>query len=236
MKIGLFQYQSHGGDISKNIGGHLHWVEKAVSYGADIVVFPELSITGYEPSLAKTLALEVNDTRLSHLQSSADKNKIIIGIGAPIKESQDIYIGMILFHPNEERQIYYKKYLHEDEEPFFKCGKESTPLIRNTQISLAICYELSVPEHRARVIDLNTEIYIASVAKTKEGVKSASKRLAEIARSNSIPTLMCNSTGPSEGFIGAGQSAIWDRNGELMTQLDATTEDMIVYDSTLKTH
>ncbi len=55
---------------------------------------------------------------------------------------------MVLFQSHKARQTYSKKYLHPDEEDFFISGQSSTGLIVNkTNIALAICYELSVPEH-----------------------------------------------------------------------------------------
>ena len=42
---------------------------------------------------------------------------------------------------------------------------------------------------------------------------------------------MANSIGPSDDFVGAGQSAVWNRQGTLMAQLDAMNEGLLIYDA-----
>jgi predicted amidohydrolase len=49
------------GDIQRNIEHHKNFIALAGSYGVDTVIFPELSLTGYEPALAKALATHTDD-------------------------------------------------------------------------------------------------------------------------------------------------------------------------------
>jgi predicted amidohydrolase len=58
MKIGKAQIELTKGDIEKNIEIHKRWIKRAVAENADLVAFPELSLTGYEPALAGELAME----------------------------------------------------------------------------------------------------------------------------------------------------------------------------------
>jgi predicted amidohydrolase len=71
-----------------------------------------------------------------------------IGVGTPTKNNKGICISMVLFQPHKARQTYSKKYLHAEEEEFFISGESSAGLPGyKPNIALAICYELSVPEH-----------------------------------------------------------------------------------------
>ena len=88
----------------------------ALANGAEIVIFPELSLTGYEPELASDLATTADDHRLELFQQIADSRQITVGVGLPIKNSNGIAIGMPLIQPRQPRQIYAKQYLHADEE------------------------------------------------------------------------------------------------------------------------
>jgi predicted amidohydrolase len=97
MKICVAQTRSIRGDIQRNIDRHTKIIDLALTNGADTVVFPELSITGYEPKLAKELAIYPNDRRFDDFQKIADINRIAIGVGVPIKNNAGICIGMILF-------------------------------------------------------------------------------------------------------------------------------------------
>ncbi len=74
-------------------------------------------------------------------------------------------------------------------------------------------------------------IYLASVAKDREGVEKASERLATIARQKSMLVLMANGIGPCDNFVGAGQSAIWTNTGLLAGQLDDTHEGILLIDT-----
>ena len=62
MKVGIAQARPITADISRNIQQHKTLIAQAVSSGADILIFPELSLTGYEPTLAHTLAVDPDDT------------------------------------------------------------------------------------------------------------------------------------------------------------------------------
>ncbi|MFK7978556.1 MAG: hypothetical protein AB8G86_01120 [Saprospiraceae bacterium] len=61
-------------------------------------------------------------------------------------------------------------------------GRNEDLLIRGTKIALAICYEISVPKHIAAATKNGAKIYLASVAKTQEGVQQAAERLSLIAK------------------------------------------------------
>src|ERR1051326_7458716 len=97
MKICVVQTRPVKGDIARNIVQHKKFIDSAIANGADIVIFPELSITGYEPTLAHKLATVENDRRFDVFQKIADTGNITIGIGVPTKHPPGIYISMVLF-------------------------------------------------------------------------------------------------------------------------------------------
>ncbi|MEQ1587878.1 MAG: carbon-nitrogen hydrolase family protein [Cyclobacteriaceae bacterium] len=123
MKICVAQTKAVTGDILRNIENHKKVIELAVSFGTEVVIFPELSLTGYEPTLAKELASSQDDPRLDEFQIISDTNAVTIGVGMPTKSHTGICISMILFQPKQPRQMYSKKYLHPDEEAFFVANK-----------------------------------------------------------------------------------------------------------------
>ncbi len=234
MKITLAQIKPIKGKIAANIIQHKKWIHLAIANQADLIIFPELSITGYEPTLAANLAISPSDSRFADFQELSNQHAIIIGIGAPIQKEQGINIGLLLFHPNQPRQIYAKKYLHVDELPFFVEGKNEEVLIRGTDIALAICYELSVAKHAISAAKNGAKMYIASVAKTESGVLHSEKRLSKIANDYSMPTLMVNCFGYFDDFESVGQSAAWDKEGKLLKQLESRKEGLLIYDTSDK--
>src|SRR5689334_22837481 len=141
MKICVAQARPVKGDIPANIEHHIRLVRLATSNQAGLVIFPELSLTGYEPKLAKELATTADDARFGIFQKISDVEQIAIGVGMPIKNGSGALIGMILFQPNIPVQTYYKQYLHSDEYPYFIAGiKQEAIWDKHNKIALAICY------------------------------------------------------------------------------------------------
>lgn len=232
MKICVAQTRPIKGDIQSNIDNHKKIIDLAVSNGADTVIFPELSITGYEPELAKELATNQDDSRFDDFQRIADAKQMTIGVGVPTKNSAGVCISMILFQPHQARQTYSKKYIHPDEEEFFIGGQSSIGLIGGkTNIAIAICYELSVPEHSENAFKGGAEIYIASVAKSVSGVEKAFKSLSEIACNYSMMVLMSNCLGRCDNFESGGKTSVWNNKGLLIGQLNDTDEGIIIIDT-----
>lgn len=231
MKLGVAQTRPVKGAIQENIETHKKLIDRAVLQGVDLLIFPELSITGYEPTLASELATQPDDHRFDVFQTISDARQLTIGIGAPIKSDTGICITMVIFQPHQPRQTYSKQYLHADEEPYFVSGTGTVDRLGpDATIALAICYELSVPEHSARASQQGAKIYMASVAKTAMGIEKAYQSLSDIARTYSMTVLMANSVGPSDDFVSAGKTAIWNPNGELVGQLNETDEGILMID------
>jgi predicted amidohydrolase len=232
MKICLAQTRPLKGDVKGNIENHKKLIDIAASHEADVIIFPELSLTGYEPRLAKELAINHDDPLLDDLQKISDKNMATIGVGAPTKNNDRLRISMIIFQPGQPRKVYSKKYLHSDEDPFFVSGDNLQGLkIKGVHTALAICYELSIAEHTENALKGGAQIYIASVAKHLSGVEKSEQILSDIAKKNSIPVFMSNSVGPSDDFVGAGKTAAWNEKGQLVAQLDDSHEGLLIYDT-----
>lgn len=232
MKICVAQTEAERGNIQRNIENHLEWIELAITEKSDLILFPELSLTGYEPVLAKELATQQNDARLEQFQEISDANQITIGIGLPTISDAGILISMILFDPGQGRKIYSKQKLHLDERPYFVQDNHQIILtIKSKKIAPAICYESLQPEHAESAHRLGAEIYIASVAKSQKGVEKAFRHFPKIAKKFSMPVLMSNSIGFCDNFQSVGQSAIWNNQGELLKKLDSDKEGLLLVDT-----
>lgn len=232
MKICVAQTKPEKGNIKYNIENHLGWIELAVAEKSDLIIFPELSLTGYEPELAKELATDQKDSRLDKFQKISDSNAITIGIGLPTKSNSGIFISMVIFQPNRDRKIYSKQKLHLDELPYFIQGNEQIMLnIKNKRIAPAICYESLQPEHSEKANRLGAELYLASVAKSQNGIEKAFAHYPKIAKKYSMPVLMANSVGFCDNFLSVGQSAIWDNKGNLLKKLENDKEGLLLFET-----
>jgi predicted amidohydrolase len=235
MKICVAQTRPVTGDIKANIDNHKKLIALAVSHDADIIIFPELSLTGYEPTLAKKLAANPSEARFDEFQTISDDRKITIGVGVPTKSTTGLHISMMIFQPHQPRKVYSKKYLHPDEDEFFVSGLNVTNLkVNNADIALAICYEISIAEHTATVLSMGAKIYIASVAKFARGMEKAKAELSNTAKENKVIVLLSNCVGLCDGNECAGQSAIWNSQGVIVGQLDHLSEGILMIDDGTK--
>jgi predicted amidohydrolase len=235
MRIAVSQTEAIKGNIEKNIENHLMLIKHAIQNNADMVVFPELSLTGYEPELAESLATSQEDERLDEMQSLSDKNRITIGVGLPTRKERNIFVSMIIFQPHKERITYSKQYLFPPEKSIFTAGR--TPLVLNIEtevISPAICYEASNEAHCEFACQNNATIYIASVLSSTGGIDAELKRLSDIAKNKNMVTFMANYVGNSGGYECAGKSSVWNTNGELIGQLGDKEEGLIIFDTKSK--
>lgn len=121
MKICIAQTHSVKGKISQNIQDHLSIIERAITIKADLIVFPELSITNYEPKLAKALATNIENDMFTPFQTVSNQNNITIDVGMPTNVNDGVQISMLIFKPHEKRSVYSKQILHNDKIPYFVC-------------------------------------------------------------------------------------------------------------------
>lgn len=232
MKICAAQIKPFKGDIEKNISFHLEMIERAISFRADAIFFPELSLTGYEPDLAKKLATNQDDPRLNVFREICNRKQIVIGAGLPTQAESGMHISMIIFQPGSATQTYSKQHLHADELPFFTEGKKQVFIqTGNLNITPAICYESLLYEHAENAAAQGANFYIASVAKSIGGLQRAYAHYPKIARKFSIPVLMTNAIGFCDNFESAGKSAAWNRDGILLAELGQREEGLVTFDT-----
>ncbi|ANI03458.1 acyltransferase [Pseudomonas putida SJTE-1] len=232
MKLCAVQLASLKGDLPGNLQRHLVCIEQAAALGAELVVFPELSLTGYEPSVARQSALPVTSARLDPLQAACDRLGITVAVGLPLPTPDGIRIGMPVFCPDAPRQAYAKQRLHDDELPYFTPGHQALLLeVGEHRVAPAICYESMFMAHAAVARERGADLYLVSVAKTAKGIREGYAHYPEVARELGMPVLMANCVGPADTFIGAGGSAAWDSQGHLLASLDHHSEGLIVLDT-----
>ncbi|WP_223506461.1 carbon-nitrogen hydrolase family protein [Pseudomonas sp. GL-RE-29] len=231
MKLIAAQILPVPGEYEKNIAKHIDAIHLAARQGADLVLFPELSLTGYEPRLVEGLAVHPSDSRFDEFQRLSDRYGMLIAVGAPTKGSKGTEISMISFQPGLERMSYSKQHLHSDELPFFTAGTRRLVLSQAGYVlAPAICYESLQPSHAEEAAESGAQVYLASVAKSERGTASANSHYPMIAKKHSMTVVMANCVGAADDFVAAGCSSIWNSHGEIVCSADAVNEALVAYD------
>ena len=233
MILAAAQTKPTRGNIEANLKDHYRLIELAVQNGAQLIAFPEMSITGYERENAQKLAFKKDDSRLDHLKQLASKNNIIIIAGAPIQIEDQMFIGEFVIAPDNSVSIYTKQFLHEGEDEFFQPSFDYNPMItiEDQKISFAICADIDNPLHPENACKRATDIYIASIFFTPNGIPNAYRDLQSYAAKHKMNVLMSNFSGESWGYPSAGQSAFWNNKGELVAQMNDSDSGLLLVEN-----
>lgn len=228
--IAAAQTSSVTGDIAANAARHVKLAELAAGNGIDVVVFPELSLTGYLPNIAAEVAIEAGDDKLEPLRMAARKFNVSIHAGCPIaSHERRPYIGTFVIATNGEIEAYRKRFVHADEDTFFVSGEQTVVCkAGEMRIGVAICADIHNETHPADVSKANADIYAAGVAITPTGIERAHIAMAEYAARYRFLTVMSNYSESTGGYEIGGQSAVWDTDGKLLAKAEVNNKCLVV--------
>lgn len=229
-RIAVTQFNPISGDVESNINKHIALIKLAINESVDVIIFPELSLTGYELYLSKKLGFARKDKRLSVFQNLSDKYKIIIIVGAPIlNEVGDVKIGLFIIRPYTTTTYYSKMHLHEGETKFFSPGKREIILdCKGTFIGLAICADITKDTHPYNLVSKGASIYLCSMLITSNGYDEDTKILRDYAIKHKLVVAMANFSEDTGGWKATGKSAIWNSNGDLIAKATENVDSIVV--------
>lgn len=225
------QYCSVAGDLNANIDRHAQLMRLAAQHSVAFLLFPELSLTGYEPSLARDLALSADSERLQPLRELARQSGMTTVVGLPLRQpdQQEIFIGALVFAADGSQTVYTKQHLHPGEDAVFSAGQGGPLLsIGCEQIALAVCADFSHASHAQAAARAGASVYAASVLISDNGYPRDSALLMGYAREHSLGVLMANHGGPSGGWDCAGRSAFWSPQGQRVVSAAGTGDCLVI--------
>ena len=143
IRVGLGQLAPRLGDVEANLEIHRQWIAQARQRDVDLLVFPELGLTGYLlQDLNTEVAMRRDDERLAGLASDCADMSVICGF---VERSQDeqLFIAAALLEGGEVRYVYRKSYLPNyglfDEKRFFGQGTQVRAVDSRLGVRLGLC-------------------------------------------------------------------------------------------------
>lgn len=245
MKIALAQINSILGNLEKNIEIHVNYCEEAISKKADLIVFPELSLTGYS---LKDLNLEVAvntslSKKLDKLKELSKKLDIICGF-VEESDSYALYNSSAYFSEGKivhtHRKIYPPTYSLFEEFRYFSAGKKCDSFdTRFGKAGMLVCedmWHLSLPYTLA--MKGAKIIYGIAASPTRMGVNTTEFKNYEInseqhrtfARLLSLYFVFTNRVGYEDGVNFWGGSEIVDPFGNIIAAGKIFDEELILAD------
>lgn len=231
LTLAAAQSISIAGDVQANIGRHLAFMRAAAEHGVQLLVFPELSLTGYEPSSAAELAIAPQDAMLAPLREMARELRLTAVVGMPIRLTPEsgVSIGALVLGADGSLAVYTKKHLHPGEEAAFVAGQGGAALEwGDDRIALAVCADFSHASHPRQAAEVGATVYAAGVLISEGGYAADSALLQGYAAEHGLLVLMANHGGPSGGWACAGRSAIWATDGSVLAAAPGVGDALVI--------
>lgn len=228
--IAAAQLQSVQGNIEANLLTHKRYIDAAAENNVDFVIFPELSLTGYEPKLADRLKLTLDDARLDLFKKTAREHGMTIAVGVPMLSSEDVKpnIASFIFGP-DTCDVYAKQYLHPGEEAYFSSGNRGCAIdVHGITIGMAICADIAHPAHAQNAAENGSMLYAAGVFITENGYNTDTTFLQQYAQRHHMAVIMANYSSSTYRLQSAGKSAIWNEKGERIAGAKGVEDALVI--------
>jgi NAD+ synthase (glutamine-hydrolysing) len=237
MRLALAQINSVVGDLDGNRDRVLERLDEARDADSDLVLFPELVVTGYPPEDLLLRPGFVRAARRSVDEIAKATRGITALLGAPHLDA-DLYNACYVLADGEIRCVYRKRYLPNygvfDEDRYFAPGRDLF-LLRFGEVLVGptICEDLWQPGPPATDLALAGAQLIANISASPFHVGKDREReemLRVRARDNSSFVALCNAVGGQDELIFDGHSVVIDDEGEVIARAPGFEEELLVVD------
>lgn len=229
--IAAAQFSTMSGSLPSNVAAHAAFIARAAALGVDILVFPELSLCGYELPSLKYWVHDLSIASLSGLAEAAGAHGVTVVAGAPqLGASGEIHISSIVFPADGQPWAYGKRHLHPGEEQYVSPSNLPPATLRHGSdvCALAICAETAHDSHAQAAAAAGASVYLASVLVSEAGYAVDAGRLRHRALQYDFGVLMANHGGPTGRYASAGRSAFWAPGGKLQAVAPLTGSALVV--------
>jgi NAD+ synthase (glutamine-hydrolysing) len=238
LRVAAAQLNLVVGDLDGNVGRILDAYERAEDAGADLVLFPELAVTGYPPEdllLRPAFVAQAVDA-VEKLASRTGRCAAIVGFPEP---GRDLANAAAVLANGKLHGVYRKHHLPNyavfDEQRYFAPGEEFGPLfvVGGVKVSVSICEDAWSPNGpiltqaaggAELVANINASPYYASRWRERETM------LATRAADASVPIVYANLVGGQDELVFDGASVVFDERGHLVARARQFEEDLLVVD------
>jgi predicted amidohydrolase len=208
-------------DVAVNAATHAAAVRSA---GARVVVFPELSLTGYELDAP---AITPDDPRLSPIIGACAEARSLALVGAPVDGEAGLsHIAMLAVEGTGVSVAYHKVWVSTTESTRFAPGSGPAVLeVDGWRLGLAICRDTGIPRHRSDTVALRIDVYVAGTLMFPNEKAIQDERAHRIATDHRVWVAVASFAGSAGGGYAetAGCSGIWSPDGLVVAQAGPET-------------
>jgi NAD+ synthase (glutamine-hydrolysing) len=237
MRLALAQINTVVGDLEGNRRCILERLDEAKAGGADLVLFPELAVTGYpaEDLLLRPGFIRAAERSLAEIARAA--RGIVALVGTPHFD-RDLHNACAVCAGGEVKAIYRKRYLPNygvfDEHRYFAPGRDLLLLeFGNVLIGPTVCEDIWQPGPPATDLALAGAQLIANISASPFHVGKDREReqmLATRARDNVCFVAFVNSVGGQDELVFDGHSVVLDDEGQVLARAPGFEEALLFVD------
>lgn len=219
MAVAAVQPVSVLGDVAANAVAHAEVVRDARSR---LVVFPELSLTGYTLDVPP---LSTADAALGPIVDACREADSVALAGAPVEDRDGRrYIATLAIDSDGVVVAYRKVWLGDAEARCYQPGRErGVWSVDGWRIGLGICKDTGVRAHIEDIASAGVDLYVAGVVHRPDEIEVQDARGARIARRAGAWVAFASFAGATGGGYDqtAGQSCIWSADGSVVARAGA---------------
>ena len=235
LKIAAVCMHAIPGDISLNLNKIESMSREAFSNGADVVCFPELSVTGYIQQFPEHVyCREEMEKIVERLVWMARDAKIVLMAGViDVADEGNPYITQIIAGPDGLIGTYRKTHLGPTETTNYRPGQKIEVFKRgNTVFGVQLCYEGHFPEISTQMALMGADMVFIPHASPRgapeEKLQSWMRHLPARAFDNGIYVIACNQVGSFEdGLRFPGVAVVFGPDGRVLAQYVGMKEHIL---------
>ena len=237
MRLALVQMNTVVGDLEGNRTRILERLEEARAAGAEVVLFPELAVTGYPPEDLLLRPGFVRAARASLDEIARATAGLTALVGVPLFD-RDLYNACAVCAGGDVRAVYRKRFLPNygvfDEDRYFAPARDLLLLrLGDSLVGPTVCEDIWQPGPPATDLALAGAELIANISASPFHVGKDREREAMLvtrARDNSCFLAFCNAVGGQDELIFDGHSLVLDDEGSVIARAPGFEEALLVVD------
>jgi NAD+ synthase (glutamine-hydrolysing) len=235
LRIALAQIDTTVGDIAGNVAKAQENIARARHQEAELVLFPELTVTGYPPEDLLLKEHFLADARRAVDRLAAETKGIVAVVGFP-ERAEDVYNSAAVLADGEVRGIYRKSYLPNygvfDEERYFQSGSRGGVIdFGGALVGLTICEDIWEPgpplsdealAGATVILNLSASPYYHGKGFERE------RMIVQRARDSLATVVFCNLVGGQDELVFDGHSLVVDHEGTVIARAHQFREELLV--------
>jgi NAD+ synthase (glutamine-hydrolysing) len=237
VRLALCQLNATVGDIDGNARRIQAGIQAAREAAAELVLFPELALTGYPPEDLLLREHFLSDARLALERLAAQTQEIVAVVGFP-ERAEDVYNAAAVLAEGRLHAIYRKTHLPNygvfDEQRYFQAGRGGAVLdIGSERVGLTVCEDIWEPGEPASAEALAGATLIANISASPYHAGKGVEReqmLAQRAREHLSVVAFCALVGGQDELVFDGHSCVVDHTGATIARAAQFQEDLLVCD------